>query len=51
VIHQVLVLLRNWRERRQSLHALARLSDWQLRDLGVCRPHMDPTLRRPVDVA
>ena len=51
VIHHVLVLLRNWRERRRSLEALARLSDWQLRDLGVCRPTMDATLHRPVDAA
>jgi uncharacterized protein YjiS (DUF1127 family) len=51
MIHYVLVAVRKWRERRRSLAAFARLTDWQLRDMGVYRPDLTSTLCRTLDVA
>ena len=37
-IHYAFIAICKWRERRRSLEALGRLTDWQLRDLGFTAP-------------
>jgi len=46
-----LVVVRKWRDRRRSLETLARLTDWQLRDMGVYRPYLKPPLCPTLDAA
>jgi hypothetical protein len=51
MINYVLATVREWRERRRSLEALAGLTDRQLRDMGVYRPRLKSTLCWPLDAA
>jgi uncharacterized protein YjiS (DUF1127 family) len=51
MFHCVLNTVRKWRVRRQALETLARLTERQLRDMGVYRPYLKSTRLQTLDAA
>jgi len=46
-IERVTITVRVWRQRRRARHALTRLDDRLLRDIGFTREHMKREIQKP----